>query len=58
MRNGEDEYIELEDLKDPNNNYQITLLVPTNDDVIIHMIKRVNPIGYDQYINSRKSYMK
>jgi hypothetical protein len=56
--NGEDEYIELEDLKDPNNNYQITLLVPTNDEEVICKIKQENPIGYDQYIDSRKSYMK
>lgn len=56
--NGEYEYIEIEKLLDPKNNYSITLLVPTNDADIIRMIKEENPIGYDQYIDSRKPYRK
>ncbi len=55
---GEVVYIELEKLMDPNNHYQITLLVPTNDEEVICKIKQENPIGYDQYINSRKFYRK
>lgn len=56
--NGEDEFIELEKLMDPNNNYLVTLLVPTNNTDIIRKIKQENPIGYDQYIDSRKFYRK
>lgn len=56
--NGEDEYISIEELTDPDNNYSITLLVPTNDENVIRMVKQENPIGYDQYIDTRKIYRK
>jgi hypothetical protein len=50
IRNGEIEYIDLDELRDPNNNYSITLLVPTDDDYLVSMVKRENPKGYDRYI--------
>lgn len=56
--NGEDEYISLEELMDPDNNYSITLLVPTNDEEVMRMVKQENPIGYNQYINTSRSYKK
>ena len=56
--NGEVEYIGIDELMDPNNNYSITLLVPTNDEEVMRMVKQENPIGYDQYINTRRSYKK
>jgi hypothetical protein len=56
--NGEVEYIGIDELMDPNNNYSITLLVPTDDDYLVSMVKRVNPKGYDRYINASRSYKK
>lgn len=48
--NGEYVYIDFESLMDPYNNYMITLLVPTNDENVIRMVKEENPIEYDRYI--------
>jgi hypothetical protein len=44
------EYIDFEKLMDPDNRYLITLLVPTNDEDVIRMVKQENPIEYDRYI--------
>ena len=48
--NGEYVYIDLEELMNPDNKYSMTLLVPTNDENVIRMVKQENPIEYDRYI--------
>ena len=47
---GNEKYIDIDELMNPENNYSITLLVPTDNDDIIRMVKQENSYGYDRYI--------
>ncbi len=47
---GNEKHIDIDELMDPKNNYSITLLVPTDNDDIIRMVKQENSIGYNRYI--------
>lgn len=48
--NGDDKCIDIDELMDPENNYSITLLVPTDNDDTIRMVEQENSYRYDRYI--------